>query len=128
MKKLKYNCTNPLERKVLQICNSYIKDYSNCDNPIQSFLNDLFYGGCESGIISELCYYKDTENWYKKYKVYILSLLLETLNDLGMQMTDFNWYDKTDSNFKETNNQNYLAWFSFEEIAYKIANYNNIEI
>ncbi|NJO89223.1 MAG: hypothetical protein HC831_09900 [Chloroflexia bacterium] len=34
---------------------------------IECFFRDLFYGGCISGMVSSLIYYKDTHSFYDKY-------------------------------------------------------------
>ena len=50
--------------EVIEWVESRIKDYNN----IEDIFNDLFTGGCESGIVTDLIYYDDTLNFYNKYE------------------------------------------------------------
>ena len=47
------------------------------------YLDEILRNGLQSGVISELIYYKDTLAFYKKYKKEILTLLKETLYQYG---------------------------------------------
>ena len=125
MKKLR-GAKSPLERKVQSILNSKV-----CHNyPIESALNDLSYGGCQSGFISEMIYYSDTTKWYNRYKDEINELLKEFIWQCGGKIKDVfgKRWDEEDPLCLETHNQNLLAWFSFEETARILADRNNIEV
>jgi len=117
---------NKLYKRVFNIIKRYAKDY---DYSYQSLFNDISRG-CSSGMISELIYYSDTVKWYKKYKYEIASLLYETLDNTGLSIKELfgKNYDFEDPLFLDKYNQNLLAWFSFEEVSFQIAIYNNIEI
>jgi hypothetical protein len=80
--------------------------------------------GCSTGIVSELIYYSDTVAFYEKYKTEINSLLYEMLEDTGCSIQELfgDRFEKDDPLCIETNNQNLLAWFGYEEINNKIAN------
>ena len=106
-----------LENDVKRICKRHIKEYDN----EQAFIDDLMQG-CQSGIIGELIYYHDTLKFYKKHKKAINELLAEILNDCGYSSPSelFSKWDKTDPLAMETNNQNLLAWFAFEEMASRL--------
>ena len=97
-----------LEKRVISIVNQY-------DNPL-SFINDVLYRGCQAGTVSELIYYTDTMKWFKLYKHEIADQLHYLKDDLGMNVSDLNGWDDSDPFIRETNNQNLLAWFSFETV------------
>jgi hypothetical protein len=84
---------------------------------------DLEYGGCQSGMVSQLIYYKDTLSFYKKYQEEINELLVDALDNTGSSVNELfgDKWDKTDPLARDTNNRNLLAWFGFEETAYRIA-------
>ena len=50
--------------KVIEWVESMMDGYDN----IEDIFNDLFTGGCESGIVTDLIYYDDTLNFYNKYE------------------------------------------------------------
>ena len=47
------------------------------------FLRDLMYGGCQSGMVGSLVYYKDTLAFYKRHKAEIQAMLKDTMQDCG---------------------------------------------
>ena len=49
--------------EVIEWVESMVDGYSNIDD----IFNDLFVGGCESGIVTNLIYYDDTVAFYNKY-------------------------------------------------------------
>ena len=61
--------------EVIEWIESRIEDYNN----IEDIFNDLFTGGCESGIVTDLIYYNDTLNFYNKYENEIKIFLDEYL-------------------------------------------------
>ena len=61
--------------EVIEWVESRIKDYNN----IEDIFNDLFTGGCQSGIVTDLIYYDDTLNFYNKYENEIKIFLDEYL-------------------------------------------------
>ena len=80
--------------------------------------------GCQSGMVSELVYYSDTVDFFKKYKKDILDLLEEIMQEYGAsspaEIFGRNWDDE-DCFIREQHNQNLLACFGFEETVRKIA-------
>lgn len=126
MKKL-HGATTKLEKTVQRTLNQKAYDgYS-----IESVLQDLMHGGCESGFIRELIYYTDTVKFYKKHKTEILSLLKNMLMDCGYKSPSELFGDKWDDEdvfAEEQFNQNLLAWFGFEETARILADRNGIEV
>jgi len=127
MKRLKVETENKLEKKVLSMINSYSKDY---DDGVESFINDLLKGGCQSGMISELIYYSDTVKFYRKYQDEIDILLQDTIESIGGSLLDIfgDKWDETDPLAHNNRNLNLLAWFAFEETAFNLCRKAGIEI
>lgn len=82
-------------------------------------LEDVSHG-CESGTVGSLIYYSDTCEFFKKYKKEISILVKEYQQETGCNISDLKWFDKEDVFCEETNNQNYLAWFAYETIAFNL--------
>ena len=53
-----------IKYEVIEWVESRIEDYNN----IEDIFNDLFTGGCESGIVTNLIYYDDTLSFYNKHE------------------------------------------------------------
>jgi len=107
---------NKLEMEVVKIVNQESPE-------IESFLEDLQYGGCASGMVGTLIYYTDTANWYSKFKKEINQLIKEESEMMGENILPMlTGWDKSDPLAMDVYNQNLLAWFSFETIANRILN------
>ena len=119
----------PLTKKVVSILARNYSDGGYSSMPM--YLDEILRNGLQSGVISELIYYKDTLAFYKKYKKEILSLLKELLYETGSNspadLFGKNW-DNDDFTIEDTKNQNLLAWFAFEETTRDLANQLGIEI
>ena len=110
----------PLEKEVQRIINEQTKDgYS-----VRSFMEDLQEGGCESGLVGCLVYYSDTLEFYSRHGKAISDLLgaVSPSEALGDK------WDAEDPLAADTNNQNLLAWFGFEETAFDLAERIGIEL
>src|SRR5699024_7614300 len=66
---------NTIKYEVIEWVESRTEDYDK----IEDIFNDLFTGGCESGIVTDLIYYDDTLNFYNKYENEIKIFLEEYL-------------------------------------------------
>ena len=111
----------PLMKKVILILKNKAKDYNN----LQDLFNDILNNGLQSGIISELIYYKDTLAFYKKYQNEIVGLLKEAMYSSGIDSPEGlfgNKWDKNDPFAQGTNNKNLLTWFAFEETTRQLDN------
>jgi hypothetical protein len=128
-KKLTVKANTKLERAVKAWVNSLAGEY---DSGPEGVLKDLFHGGCASGMVSELIYYKDTIPFFKRHKAEILELAKEQASDygysVGQVLEGLNGWDKDDPLCEDTQNQNLLAWYGFEETARKLADRAGIEI
>ena len=81
--------------------------------------------GLVNGAVNRLIYYEDTTAFYQKYKTEINQLLYELLDGTGLSISELfgdNW-DNADPLAIETQNQNLLAWFAYEEIASRLRDF-----
>lgn len=124
-KKLK-NAVTPLEKFVAKTLNAKIEDGYNID----AIVNDILSHGCESGMIGALIYHVDTLAFYQLHQQEIDNMLQELCNDCGSNPAKFfgDKWEKEDFFARDTNNQNLLAWFGFEETARHLANKNGIDV
>ena len=115
-----------LERHVQKWINSQAANY---ESGAEGVLKDLFYGGCQSGMVGHLIYYTDTLKFFKKYRQEINALLVENLESMGLSISELfgDKWEKEDPLGQDLN-QNLLAWFGFEETARKLADQNEIEV
>lgn len=126
MKKLT-GATTRLERNVQRWANERAADY---ENGAEGVINDLFRGGCASGMVGHLIYYTDTEKFFQTHRREISALLSESVSSSGLQPGELfgdKWYAE-DPLAQETHNRNLLAWFGFEEAARILADRNGIEV
>jgi hypothetical protein len=111
-----------LSGAVIRILKRKVKDYNG---NYESLLKDILHDGLQSGIIGELIYYTDTLAWYKKYQKDIMALLNESMWSYGTRnpadLFGKKW-DADDPFANDTQNQNLLAWYSFEETCMNILN------
>src|SRR5699024_780324 len=115
--------------EVIEWVESMSEDYDN----IEDIFNDLFTGGCESGIVTDLIYYDDTLDFYNKYEHEINIFLeeyleiedveswdgLQELSRIFPQLDDADTRHIYENDPMKLNNQdkNVLAWASFEHEA-----------
>jgi len=78
------------------------------ESDLENWFMDLFTHGCQSGMVSFLIYYTDTNNFFDKYYDEIMELKVEYEENTGLAMTI------------PYQLKNHLAWFSFEQSAYKL--------
>lgn len=100
----------------------YVIDYFLNEDNVKQQMEDLQNYGCQSGMIGTLIYYKDTEEFYNKYK--------DEINELSNELVDSTGYnslfdliprlEKDDQLMLEPHNQNTLAWFGFEETSNRL--------
>lgn len=115
-----------LERNAARWLNSQATAY---DNGIEGALGDLYRGGCQSGVVGHLIYYADTLPFFRKHRKEIEGILKEyTDNGVLESPADLKGWDTSDPFARETQNQNLLAWFGFEEAARAIAERAGIEV
>ena len=114
-----YNATTELEREVIAIIQDEATDYES----FEAYLSDLLSMGCISGMVGALIYYTDTTAFAARHAADINELLSNQLSMYGIdspaELFGDKW-DKEDNLCLDTNNQNLLAWFAFEETAREI--------
>jgi hypothetical protein len=116
-----------IERVARLWMNSRGRDY---ENGWRGAYKDLEYGGCSSGMVSELIHYTDTLRFYRRHKDEISSLLREALHNSGLKSPSDLFGDKWDDEdpiASEQFNQNLLCWFGFEEAARAVAYANGYD-
>ena len=132
MKRLTVKAETRLEGAARAWINRQAADYNS---GVEGVLKDLFYGGCSSGMVSELIYTRDCVKFYQKHRRDISELLKQALDDTGCGgpgelFTNPNCmeWDKSDPLAQEDGNRNLLAWFGFEEAARRLAERQGIEV
>lgn len=101
-----------LERNVARWANARAAEYNN---GLEGVFKDLFYGGCQSGMVGHLIYHKDTLAFYRKHRAEIQQMFTEMVSEFGENI--LRGWDYADPFALDTNNRNLLAWFGFEEAA-----------
>ena len=104
-----------LSKRVRCWINNQIQDDSY---NAESVIREVTAHGCQSGIVGDLIYYSDTVKFYKKHRGDISALLAEAIDS----------WDELDPLADDTQNQNLLAWFGFEETARQIADQIGVEL
>jgi hypothetical protein len=95
---------------------NYVIDYIlNEDEPL-IFIKDLLNNGCQSGMVTELVYYRDTQKFYNKFYNEIEELRREYEAGTGQPLEI------------EGDLKNWLAWFGFEQMVYEIAGEAGLDI
>jgi len=108
-----------LKNKVLE----WAEEHNDGEGTIQEALEELTQYGCQSGMVGSLIYYSDTVKFYEENQNEIDSMLAELMDDCGIKSPAELFGDKWDASdpfARDTNNQNLLAWFGFEETANRL--------
>ena len=117
-----------LERVVRLWLNDKGRDY---EDGWRGALKDLLHGGCSSGIVGSMIYYRETVKFYRQYRDEIAALLVDAFENSGeysMVALFGDKWDATDPLAFEDANQNFLAWFGFEAAAMEIAQREGVEV
>ena len=127
MKELTKFKINPLYRDVVREIIKDSQDYeeSTPEESLLARLGDISRHGLSSGIVGRLIYYSDTTAFYRKFKAGISQLLYEMLESTGLSVHELfgDKWDSADPLALDDDNQNLLAWFAYEEIAYQLQCY-----
>jgi hypothetical protein len=132
IQKLTCKAETRLERHVKRWANERASDYP--DSGVEGVLEDLFYGGCSSGMVGHLIYTTDCVKFFATHRRDISALLAEMVQDTGQQPHELfsnprslQW-DKDDPLAQEDNNRNLLAWFGFEEAARRLSDRQGLDL
>jgi len=98
-----------------------IKDWV-INNLEEGQIADVILEGCQSGIVSELIYYSDSEAFYEKFKEEIWQRLSDMADDMGEPsilhlIVTFNGSKEVGS---ELQLRNLLAWWACEDVCREI--------
>ena len=83
---------------------------------VKSFFSDLLNYGCVTGMVGSLIYFKDTHAFFDTHYYQIEEIREEWEDSIGEPI-------RINGDLKNT-----LAWFAFEEVAYKMANEFELEV
>ena len=108
-----YQSGTDLIRSVAKSIIYHLDGYIKADD----FFKDLQQGGCSSGMISELIYYKDTYKFFDDNYSDIMDLVA-SLNEQGLEIDLMK-----DGNIKNTG-----AWLAYEETANQLGANIGIEL
>lgn len=95
------------------VCEYLLDQEKDC---ILSHWKDVLQYGCSGGLVRHLIYHTDTYAFFDKYYDEIEELRIEAEEDTGQPLD-------LQGNLKNT-----LAWFGFEETAYRLAAELKLEI
>ena len=100
---------------------SSIKDWV-INNLEEGQIADVILQGCQSGIVSELIYYADSEAFYEKFKEEIWDRLSDMADDMGEPsilhlIVTFNGSKEVGSVLQL---RNLLAWWACEDVCREI--------
>ena len=96
-----------LRHEVVEIILDQVDELDN-DNEILAAVEEIVTYGCQSGIVSALITYSDTELFFDKHANEIFELVEDIKQEGIIDMNNF------------TLSKNNLAWFAFETIAQEI--------
>ena len=102
-----------LKHEVVEIIMDQVEELDN-DNEVLELVGEMITHGCQSGIVSALITYSDTEKFFDNHSNEIFELV-EDMRQEGM--IDMNNFELSKNN---------LAWFAFETITQEI--YQEMEI
>ena len=96
-----------LKHEVVEIIMDQV-DGLKKDNEIFSAVEEMVVYGCQSGLVSALTYYKDTEAFFDRHADEIFELVEDAKYMDLIDIKDFEF------------SRNNLSWFAFEAIAQEI--------
>ena len=123
------------ENRLEQHVRCWVNRSVGMDDSVERVLKDLGYGGCASGMVSDLVYTGDIEKFFKKYEDEITSLVVDYISDCGLSSVGelfsgnrgMEW-EENDPFCKESVNRVLLAYFAFEVTASNVASMAGLEI
>lgn len=114
IKQLRELFNDKLHLYVIDWLEDRAEDY---DNDLNAVLGDVISGGCASGIVSELIYYRDTNTFYDKFENEIWNLAGDFTSDVPTYFAELANTSEADT---PEQYKNILAWWGFEVAAYNI--------
>ena len=96
-----------LKHEVAEIIMDQVEELDN-DNEVLELVKEVVTYGCQSGVVSALITYSDTELFFDKHANEIFELVEDAKQEGIIDMNNFEL------------SKNNLAWFAFETIAQEI--------
>ena len=96
-----------LKHEVVEIIMDQVEELDN-DNEVLELVKEIITYGCQSGVVSALITYSDTEAFFDRHANEIFELVEDMKQEGLMDMNNFEL------------SKNNLAWFAFETIAQEI--------
>tara|TARA_Y100000034_G_scaffold136041_1_gene210444 strand:+ start:1488 stop:1823 length:336 start_codon:yes stop_codon:yes gene_type:complete len=88
----------------------------------KNILKDITEHGCQSGIIGELIYYKDTVKFYDEHEVEIWNRIIDSADNLGVDSNTFiSKLNGSKDVMSGDQHKNLLTWFAVEEVAFELS-------
>ena len=106
-----------LKMEVMEMLENMVEE----DYSLEQIISDVLEHGCVSGMISELIYCYQTEEFFDNHKDEINKLAHELSEDI--YGNPFDLY----KNLRYECSKNTLSWFAFEEVTRRIADEMEIE-
>ena len=113
-----------LHKKDDRLINEVSNDLDDFDTieDIKRYLEEVSTYGGQTGIISSLIYYKDTNNFYDRNEQEIEDLIQEYKEELGYK-SRCEFINSLNGQAEDLiQEKNLLCWFAYEETAKKILN------
>ena len=102
-----------LKHEVAEIIMDQVEELDN-DNEVLTIVEEIVAQGCQSGVVSVLITYSDTEAFFDRHANEIFELVEDAKQEGIIDMNNFEL------------SKNNLAWFAFETIAQEI--YQEMEV
>ena len=101
-----------LRNEVMSILEGMVDE----DMSLMDVCNEVIIHGCISGIVTELIYYYQTEEFFDRHK--------KAINELAHEMSEEIYGNPYEiyKHFTYECSKNTLAWFAFEEVTSQIYN------
>ena len=113
---IKETTSSRLKEAVIDSVLNYYED----DEEINGYFEDLQRGGCQSGMVSELIYYKDTNDFFDEHEDEIEDLITSNMDMLGTETRPLFIESLNGTAESITQEKNLLSWFAYEETAREI--------
>jgi len=103
--------------------NEYLDENEEDGYSRKNILKDITEHGCQSGIIGELIYYKDTVEFYDEYEDEIWERINISADNQGVDAHTFiGQLNGAKDVVSGVQYKNLLTWFSVEDVAFEIYN------
>lgn len=105
--------------KIKEFVMQDLEDYETKEDKI-NYLKDVLQHGCQSGMVSRLIYYHDTNKFYDDNEEEIEEILDEFKEMLGVKSRPEAIAQLNGSAEDITQEKNLLSWMAYEETARKV--------